>query len=196
MKLTLIYEGPLKGNSAGTDEKGAIRHALSPQLSNFWQGTEFLRDWKNPEYWLPTDYEGLSLSQALANEHLKYGVRFVPLAFKKLNLKCRLKITLLAAQNQFTLMTSGDLDNRVKTLVDGLHIPASEQEMSDFLKSQYKEAPLYCLMADDDQITEFSVRQEVLWSATQEDFHKGIVKAIIEAEVYPALVTIDGTVFL
>jgi hypothetical protein len=40
----------------------------------------------------------------------------------------------------------GDLDNRMKTLVDGLTRPANRQQAS---RAQPKDEPTYCLMDDD-----------------------------------------------
>ena len=52
--------------------------------------------------------------------------------------------------------TAGDVDNRLKTLVDGLTRPANAQQLEGFVPPDAAE-PTYCLMDDDRLVQRLSV---------------------------------------
>jgi hypothetical protein len=73
---------------------------------------------------------------------------FFPLVRPALKLKCELEIQLLLNHEVASVLTrTGDLDNRLKTLFDGLRCPQSQQEIS-----RYKPTDIdlyWCLLEDD-----------------------------------------------
>jgi hypothetical protein len=75
-----------------------------------------------------------------------------------LYLTCSLEITFLHRQTSSLINTKGDIDNRIKTLLDGLSMPKPGGGIvgSDPLK-QPQEDPCYILLEDDSLITGLSV---------------------------------------
>lgn len=83
---------------------------------------------------------------------------FIPLVRESLHMACDLDITFLRPGEQGSVVAKGDLDNRLKTLFDGLRMP----QESDMRFSHGIEQPLYCLMDDDKLITSLTVRSDRL----------------------------------
>jgi hypothetical protein len=64
---------------------------------------------------------------ALASKHALYGWNFVPLVTAELSLLCNLEILMLRRVDPGKLIqSSGDIDNRIKTLFDALQIPDAQ----------------------------------------------------------------------
>ena len=119
MRFTLIFEGDLPPK-ATPSQKWEIRRALEPQLRALWQSSplEGLGKFQDSTY-LPNDcYVGRKIG----------SLEFVPLISPKLDLRVELKIILLSASLPGGLINrSGDLDNRMKTLLDALSVPTPQQ---------------------------------------------------------------------
>ncbi len=60
----------------------------------------------------------------------------------------------------------GDLDNRIKTLFDGLRVPKQGELPGGISKST---EPVWCLLEDDALVTEFSVQTDRLLAAKNKD---------------------------
>lgn len=144
MEFRLIYQGLLKatGNRAGTEHKHAIRRYFHKQLVNLWK----------TKYPLRSFYEGKFTPsiESLAKKHSLGNKRYVPIVRRSFDLHCKLDILLLR-RDLGTIISSGDLDNRIKTLIDALRIPVVGEN------SDGPEDPLYCLMEDDQLISEVKV---------------------------------------
>ena len=67
-----------------------------------------------------------------------------------------LDITMLRPEPPGKVIQSGDIDNRIKTLLDGLRMPKVEQELPN------GEIPFFCLLKDDNLITRISVNTDRL----------------------------------
>jgi hypothetical protein len=60
-----------------------------------------------------------------------------------------------------SVIKSGDLDNRLKTLFDALCIP-NENQLPDDAAPQQDENPFWVLLSDDRMITDFHFAQDIL----------------------------------
>jgi hypothetical protein len=172
MEFRLLYEGPLQGQNARADHKRKIRRHLHPQLKRLWtqpplnESTNLLA--------FPAQPGNISVVEP------RGSVQFVPLVTRRLDLYAELNVLFLRPQPRGQLITdSGDIDNRLKTLLDALRIPRTAQENPANDESASDENPLYCLLQDDSLVTKISVETDQLL-ATSDPAH---VKAIIQVVV-------------
>jgi len=63
----------------------------------------------------------------------------------------------------------GDIDNRLKTLFDGLRCPVLENELAKRDSPQSHETPFHCLLSDDALITKITVATDQLLNANSRD---------------------------
>jgi hypothetical protein len=90
-----------------------------------------------------------------------------------------------------SVISAGDLDNRIKTLVDTLRRPASIQELRGNEKPTAGEDPFFCLLEDDKLVTHLAVETDTLLdlpTGSVEDDRRE-VKLIITVELKPNDVT-------
>lgn len=81
---------------------------------------------------------------------------FVPLLGEQIGVGARIDITLLTGMpSQKQVVSAGDLDNRIKRIIDALRVPKGESEMAIHLPPG---ARWYCLLEDDDVVTAVSAR--------------------------------------
>jgi hypothetical protein len=155
MRFALSFEGSLP--SSGNDDQTKppsklkqiwdIRDAISPQIEGLFKTHHALRG-----------ATGASrITKNIVNDPIIInGLQFLALIRPALKLKCGLEIQMLVNHDVASIVTkSGDLDNRLKTLFDGLRCPASQQEIK-----QHKLAgtnPHYCLLEDDALITSLQI---------------------------------------
>jgi hypothetical protein len=76
-------------------------------------------------------------------------------------------ILILFRHQPYRAYNYGDLDNRVKTLVDGLRMPEQCSELPKDIVSSPDEDPFFVLMDDDRVIYEFRVTTDQAIRATQ-----------------------------
>ncbi len=120
----------------------------------------------------------------LANKFRQGNYRLVPLATRELELGCGLDILFLRYdQPGQTLLQSGDIDNRLKTLFDALRIPQAGEYHGE---PSPDEDPLFCLLEDDSMITQVSVTTDVLLEPNR-DVHDA--RLVITTRLWPLSVT-------
>jgi Holliday junction resolvase RusA-like endonuclease len=166
MQFVLHYRGRLRANG-GPSEKQQLRLHFHQQLNSLW-GTpplsEVQLDATNPNPPDPDrgkENENLarlarmnqfpSLVQQVADQS------FVPLVCQALAGVAHLDIALLRPEVPGNIVTQGgDIDNRIKTLLDALKIPDINQ-----VKALGSEAappnPTFCVLEDDNLVTKLSV---------------------------------------
>jgi hypothetical protein len=194
MKFTLHYYGPLKAASSGSNrvrDKWHIRHQLHPQLAELWKTHKVLRR-------LPSDAripEREGFFQSVVH-HSKEppppgelapgwrdllapiqvdGKAFLPLVRESMAMVSDLNILFLRPEEPGNLVTQGgDIDNRIKTLLDGLKMPTSDDRIGDHATFD----PTHCLLESDSLITALSVRTDRLLEADAGDKH--VVRLVIE----------------
>lgn len=90
----------------------------------------------------------------------------VPLASERMNLIAELYITFLRPEEPGSIISQGeDIDNRLKTLFDGLRMPKDHSELSSdqaLNTPAMNEVPFYCLLEDENLITKIQVETQRL----------------------------------
>lgn len=149
MEFRLAYRGPLKANG-GIGDKQALRREFHRQLRVLWDQVP-LNDFKM--LLNPTPGPGeLSILKPVG------AFIFAPLVSETIHLICDLEITLLRPEAPGSVITqSGDIDNRLKTLFDGLRMPKDPWEIPPGDTPTADEQPFYCLLEDDNLITKVTV---------------------------------------
>jgi hypothetical protein len=117
---------------------------------------------------LPTDQQ---VHVAAGQRHIAYGLNepvvvdghaYIPLVRNNFALTCGLDILFLRKGREGALIAEGgDLDNRIKTLFDGLRVP-NKGEVREPSLQEGAGAVTFCLLEDDALITDFSVRTDRL----------------------------------
>lgn len=139
-------------------------------------------------------YQSLVLTaSALLWAHKLAGFRFVPLVRKNWFLNCSLDILFLRRDPPGSVTNHGDIDNRIKTLIDALRLPDSNQ-LSDEATPVDGEDPFYVLMEDDERLTRLNVETQMLLTPPTSPKDKS-VKLIIRAEVTPYHFNFDNLSF-
>jgi hypothetical protein len=182
MQFKLIYEGPLKGQSAKDEAKHVIRMQLHPQLEMLWtygplkHRRQFLR------------YEGSGKSELGIFEH-RNGFTFAPLVSSRLDLVAGLHVLLMRREAPGNLFSqSGDIDNRVKVLIDALRMPSADELRRAKADAVSTPNPVFCVLQDDSLLTSVAVETETL--LTPGPAHE--VLALITLTVKAARLTFDN----
>lgn len=154
MDFTLYYRGELKANGRPAD-KHAIRRQFHLQLRDLWGHLPLSVFAKNllrvPQ---PNDL-GIFVQ--------RHGFIFAPLVSEKLGLVAELNIRLLWPAAPGAIITSGgDIDNRLKTLLDALKYPSEATALPANVLPGEDESPFYCLLEDDSLVTKLSVETDRL----------------------------------
>jgi len=168
VEFTLVYEGELfayKEDRAA--HKHAIRRQFHPQLKQVWESK--LPHWissTRPSRMIRRIDAGSPILQQVASRFAICGYRFVPLVLEELVLACKLDILFLRREIGLgRIVQGGDLDNRLKTLFDGLRVPHDGKEIGGSAPLE-GEDPFFCLLQDDSLITEVKVRADTLLTPT------------------------------
>jgi hypothetical protein len=124
------------------------------------------------------------------------GFRFLPLVVQQFEILCSLDILFLRRDVPGNLLTAGDIDNRIKTLIDALRPPIKPNEFVGANNAPIVplpgQDPFYVLMEDDKQVSHFAVETDTLLDPpveTENDVSR--VKLVITVELRP----FRGTLF-
>jgi len=94
--------------------------------------------------------------QRLSNEFKIPPWSFVPLVTCQLDVLCGLEITLLRKDHPGSSIWSGDIDNRIKTIIDALEVPDANSGYADIEPDEALN-PLFCLLQNDQLLTSVAV---------------------------------------
>ena len=182
MKFVLVWRGrlPASANKGKTVDVARIRAELSPQLAYLWDTHHALQVLK--EYaWVRNPNASVQVGQIMTQTGpptpRMHGVmlpgsmidmcdwipvddkRYKPLVRKSLHLTCDLDILFLRQDEPGELITQGgDLDGRIKTLLDALRMPSKqEQDIAEPVA-----ADIFCLMESDTLVSSMNVETERL----------------------------------
>ncbi len=191
MRFHLIYDGPLTATQGDprsgqpvpkARQKQEIRKQFHKQLKELWKTKNFLRDTKilnNTQVAVPIErdiggtwgYGGTHppgserpLVDYVADQHSHFDYKFVPIAREAWSLACGLEILFLRCDPPGGVYTAGDVDNRIKTLLDGMRMPKSVAELGGYTVPDADESPFFCLLEDDKSITSLAVNTDTLLS--------------------------------
>jgi hypothetical protein len=180
MEFRLYYRGPLKPNG-DSDHKHDIRLKFHEQLQELWHQEPLAG---HNELLAPNPQEGsISLVEKVGPH------QFVPLVSQRIHLAAELDILLLRPEERGHIIThGGDIDNRLKTLLDSLRMPGVESEIPrGACKSM--PCPLYCLLQDDRLVTSVSIATD-RWLARACTIRDAEVILVIHVKVKPTKGTI------
>ena len=136
------------------------------------------------------------MSEAIANSHREYNYRFVPLVREEFDLYCSLDILFLRRDYQARVLSAGDLDNRIKTLIDTLRKPHNSNELGSYQDPDEGEDPFFCLLEDDDLVTALSVQTQMLLDPPKpDDAGQSQVKLFISVDIKPSHVNMFNLSF-
>lgn len=154
MRFTLFYRGELKSNR-GVSDKQAIRRVFHPQLKCLWSHPPLadFREWLQPE----PKPGAITLVEQVGK------FQFVPLVSERIHMVAEIEITMLKPGPPGDLVShAGDLDNRVKTLLDALRVPREAAAIPKDDEPLEGETPFFCLLGDDRLVTHLSIRTDSL----------------------------------
>jgi hypothetical protein len=146
-------------NSNGSrKDKHAIRTALSPQILDFSQ--------REPLKGLSECFGEHPVDNYPYAPCVVDRITFIPVVYEKLFLIAKLDILFLRPEDPGKVITqSGDLDNRIKTLFDGLRVPKANELPPGTTCADR----VWCLLEDDALVTEFSVHTDRLLNPQNAD---------------------------
>jgi hypothetical protein len=105
----------------------------------------------------PPEKDGVSVIE----EH--HGFRFAPLVSSRIHFVATLDLLLLRPEPPGEFLTkAGDLDNRVKTLLDALKMPHEATALPAGTVPSGDEDPFFCLLQDDALVTGLTIRTDRL----------------------------------
>ncbi|HUO32111.1 MAG TPA: hypothetical protein VMU80_23025 [Bryobacteraceae bacterium] len=159
MEFRLIYDGRLPAqsrNNARVSDKHRIRKVFHKQLAELWD--------KHPAL---QRYVQLGIVKGVAADFPRgNGFSFVPLVSQKYGgAFAALNILFLRRGNPGDLLRNqGDIDNRIKVLLDALKVPKYASDLAEEEAPEEHEKPFYCLLEDDALITEINITTDrLLW---------------------------------
>lgn len=175
MKFRLVYRGPLKAQGGRkVQEKHDLRCCFRPQLRELW------------------DHDPLTQIKS----HVITGPRsaletvgpssFLPIVSQKIDTVCEIDVLFLRPSPPGQLIGhGGDLDNRVKTLLDGLRVP-KENELPPNCQPSPEECPFHCLLQDDALVTGLSIRTDRLLAPTNQSDVELVIHVSVKASTKSA----------
>lgn len=211
VKFTLTYDGELPSSGNGSKkvrDKWAIRKQFDPQLRELWELSPALHLAKTHSivpatggFWMIDTHH--SDPNIVATKVMKEGDidlcaqieregrKFFPLVRESFALMCGLKILFLRKEKPGHVYQGGDLDNRIKTLLDALCIPSAQQVIAEDATIT---DPIHCLMEDDSRIMSLSIETERLLSKAGSS--ESEVRLVIEVDVRVTQMHIYNAQFL
>ena len=185
MEFRLSYRGELLRSQHGqrgkrTREKHALRLEFHRQLADLWKrdprlssiDPEQLKDvvthsevfrgrfdvQRNAEKHIPL-YEDTPLRGFLYQRPFR-GYRFIPLVTGVMHADCRLEITISRSLRRGTILYAGDLDGRLKVLLDALSMPLQKSDLPCGVTGG--DEICFCLLEEDVMVTDLCIESKQL----------------------------------
>ena len=204
MRFHLVYSGmlPASGNKPKPDDVVRIRKVLSPQLKYLWETHNALKVLKREgAAQIGIAQTGIALlggavirqpgvsPREIAARHphiyedliqyIRVGeTAYMPLVRKSLSLNCELEIKFLRQQDPGSLISQGgDIDNRIKVLLDALRMPTTDEQVNN--PPELDE--IYCLMESDTLVSRLDVDTDRLLVPQTDKAHE--VHLVIEVSL-------------
>jgi hypothetical protein len=154
MDFTLHYRGPLyaasKRNSR-KEHKHQLRQHFHKQLKELWDLPQ-LEDAKNYLRAEPAQEGDIAILQPVG------PFEFAPLVTTQLRLFASIEIVMLRPEPDGRIFDrGGDIDNRLKTLLDALKVP-NEEALPHGVSPSPDESPFFCLLEDDSLVTNIDIK--------------------------------------
>lgn len=204
MEFYLTYEGPLNATQRdpvpGQEPRHAqnrrdIRRVFHGQLKKLWAEIPSLKGSPGrPQFYTTMGNECPASIDQLAAAHAMYGFNFVPLVTEQLDLLCNLDILMLRPDRPGSVIWAGDIDNRLKTLLDALRIPEAGEKYGE-TPPNMDEQPFFVLLQDDKLITKVAVETDRLLQAVQSTPRDDDVRLFIRVSIRPYAMHSDNIHF-
>lgn len=199
LQFTITYAGELRATQRDPLEGRPPKHTLNRrhirkcvhhQMKRLWDVMPALNGTqRNGGAFIITDRDGPATTvPELAAKHDMFGHNFVPLVTEDLELFCDLEILFLRPDDPGGVVWGGDIDNRVKTLLDALSIPNPGEGYSELTPAE-DEQPFYCLLQDDKLITGLSVKTERLLEPVDGKYDEATARLFINVSIRPSVMT-------
>ena len=192
MEFRLTYSGLLLGASKShtrSAHKHEIRRVFHKQLKRLWKVDPHLGPDPGPDVLTASSPAPIPATtiEELAQRFDRNGYNFVPLVTQELSLRCDISILFLRPDPPGSVLKSGDIDNRVKTLFDALRMPSNRSEIgSQYVEPNDDERPFFVLLEDDKLITSVSVETDMLLEPISDQQHNtNDARIIITVKVSP-----------
>jgi hypothetical protein len=184
MQFRLTYAGLLLAHR--DDDKGKmraphkhdIRRVFHGQLKALWREHPNLSKWLKPSGGRPP------FAERVANNFNEFGYRFLPLITRESGMACKVEVLLLRHGAPGSVVSSGDIDNRIKTLFDALRKPRNGQEVASAPTPSADEDPFYVLLEDDSLITHAVMESDTLLEPVKGDQMDARVVITVTTETY------------
>lgn len=189
LEFHLIYQGllPSSGNKSQSKPKHIIRRYFHQQLRNVWlkkhplKARSGLQEPAHKQSHVGMIWSGAETDRDELIETVN-GKRYLAIVTDNLSLSCKLEILVLSMGTN--VMEIGDLDGRVKTIVDALKMPRG----NDYCEGD--ENPLYCLMDNDKVISDLRVTADLLLSPAEQVIERTNVFGEFQEAVQHAFVVV------
>ena len=169
LQFRLTYDGHIYGSGNGGDHshKHDIRRVFHSQLKRHWEVYPQVKRMAEIQF---DANGGKSQLDCLADDHARFGFRFVPLVHKSGEFTefmpiVSLDILFLRSGRPGGVLKSADIDGRLKTIFDALRMPDLKQEIGS-LTPALDEDPFYVLVSDDRFIGNVSITTDTLLQPT------------------------------
>ena len=158
MEFTLYYRGELKANPRPRD-RHRLRRRFHAQLKELWD--------EPPLKGMRTTLLDAPGPGDKSIVHSIKSFEFAPLVCSDLRLVADLRIMLLRPEPPGSIITqAGDIDNRLKNLLDALTMPHQPTALPPNATPSEDESPFFCLMEDDNLIARLDVGSDRLLDPT------------------------------
>jgi hypothetical protein len=162
MEFTLVYQGRLPANGS-PKEKQKIRRIFHSQLKELFKHTPYNLD--------PPPSRSI---RRVGN------YTFFPLVTERRREIAELNIMMLRPEpSGYIVSKGGDIDNRLKTLLDSLRMPDKNQIPKNDVVAK-GEDPVFCLLEDDSLISKLSVSTDHLLQLSKD---KSFVNLMIRVHI-------------
>ncbi len=170
MKFTLAFEGLIRssGNRSKRQNKHDLRRAFHPQMKSVWRQEPYS--------------EFLSIHEpSVTSKVADYS--FVPLVTENRNMFAELNITLLSRGRKGVI---GDIDGRLKTILDALRMPHNSDELPDRDEGPGRhEDPFFCLLEDDSLVNQLSIKTDRYRGRHDDDDSFVMIEVRVAARDFP-----------
>lgn len=197
VEFILRYRGDVSARSRNnTKAKQAMRRYFEPQLEELCRRDPLFRDALKPGLPVCRFIKGRADIGHVGGYFFRHplsGHDFVPLLNSPNGFVCELDITWLRHEARGDVLNAGDLDNRLKNLLDGLRMPKAATDLHGVAKAS-GDSRCLCLLEDDALVHKFSVTTHELLEAKTEET-KSQVELIIKVTVRLASSHLPGSYY-
>jgi hypothetical protein len=168
MEFVLSYSGAVK-SSRDRKITSSIRKSISAQLERLGRDER-----------LKGAFNRLSnVDNTIQGSSFFSGTRFIPVFGVATLTTVELDITLLNGSDYHSPLKNGDLDNRLKRVIDGLRCPLTGDEVDE--GTLFDQKRCFCLINDDSILSKISVRAFPNLSANSESDTVVLINAKVKA---------------